>query len=182
MHDYWNRELCTGIYASPSLKYLHAPKLEIGREHQVWSTVDYDLRLVTRAGVRAKLLVGAYTLQGHRAVFNQYKVDPACRLCSCGPETRQHFILECSALDAVRKPYLETITSWCADQGMVTAEDGIPLMQLLLDGSADDATGSNDHAAIERGSQLPVELQQMSSNMMYVLHCHSALLISDQYG
>ena len=50
-----------------------------------------------RAQLKCKLPTGTYILHDNRAAFNQYTVDPICKLCLAAPETRQHFIAECSA-------------------------------------------------------------------------------------
>ena len=48
-------------------------------------------------------------MQGDRAAFNQYTVDPTCKLCLAISETRQHFIEKCSACISERKVYTEKL-------------------------------------------------------------------------
>ena len=59
--------------------------------------------------MKCKLLTGTYILQGNMAAFNQYTVDPSCKLCLAAPETRQHFIAECSAYEQERGVYAEKL-------------------------------------------------------------------------
>ena len=46
-------------------------------------------------------------LQANRAAFNQYALDPTCKLCQVVPETRQHFIGECMFFEDERRIYTE---------------------------------------------------------------------------
>ena len=71
-----------------------------------------------------QLLTGTYILQGNRAAFNQYQVNPTCRLCSVAPENMQHCISECLFLNPERSGYIEKL------------HDPEFLTQLTLDASA----------------------------------------------
>ena len=75
----------------------------------VWSTVRNCLTDNKRAQLKCKLLTGTYILQGNRAAFNQYTIDPTCKLCLAAPETRQHFIAECPAFEAEREAFSENL-------------------------------------------------------------------------
>ena len=46
-----------------------------------------------------------YILQANSAGFNQYSVNPICKLCSKEPETREHFIGKCPLYDSLSEPY-----------------------------------------------------------------------------
>ena len=48
-------------------------------------------------------------MQGNRAAFNQYTVDPTCKLCLAAPQTRQHFIAECWAYEPQWGVYAEKL-------------------------------------------------------------------------
>ncbi len=75
----------------------------------MYSTVRPNRQDVQRAEVKAKLLTGTYTLQSNRAAFNQHAVDPLCRMCSEGPETREHFIASCTSTQQYKTKYKEKI-------------------------------------------------------------------------
>ena len=64
---------------------------------------------MTVEGLKSKLLTETYILQRNRAVFNQFQVNPTCRLCKADPETRQNFISECSFLNNERAAYCEKL-------------------------------------------------------------------------
>ena len=94
-----------------SLKYINPNSLKVGKTHPVWSTVRNSITDNKRAQLKCKVLTGTYTLQGNRAAFNQYTVDATCKLCLAAPETRQHFIAECSAYTHERETYVEKLRS-----------------------------------------------------------------------
>ena len=64
-----------------------------------------------RAQLKCRLLTGTYTLQSNRAVFNQFAVNPTCRVCGTSPETRQHLLTECQPLHKPRDRFLKKIQS-----------------------------------------------------------------------
>ena len=90
-----------------------------------------------RAQLKCKLLTDSYILQGNRAAFNQHTVDPTCRLCSVAPETRQHFISECSVCERERQEFLDKLRNNPILSGKVKDYMQTPefLTQLVLDAS-----------------------------------------------
>ena len=98
----WKTEVAT----KPSLKYVNSESLKVGQSHPIWSTVRLNTLDNKRAQLKCKILTGTYILQGNRAVFNQYAVDPTCKLCLKSPETRQHFIAECPVFEYERQEFL----------------------------------------------------------------------------
>ena len=121
-----------------SLKYLNPDKLKVGQCHPVWGKVRSNILDNKRAQLKCKLLTGTYILQGNLAAFNQYTVDPTCKLCGEAPEARQHFISECSTFDSERKDFVGKL------QNNQLLEDHVEdclhnpelLTQLVLDASA----------------------------------------------
>ena len=89
--------------------FINPNSLKVGKTHPVWSTVRNSLIDNKRAQLKCKVLTGTYILQGNRATFNQYTVDDTCKLCLAEPETRKHFIAECSAYTPERKVYVEKL-------------------------------------------------------------------------
>ena len=65
-------------------------------------------------------------MQANRAVFNQFVVNPTCKLCLALPETLQHFIAECVALKKYRQDYIKKLT----DSGILTDEYVCQLREL----------------------------------------------------
>jgi hypothetical protein len=62
LHTEWHND----INDKPSLKYLALPKHLNKQSHQLWHSVPNNIRAVTKANIRAKLITGTYTLQGNR--------------------------------------------------------------------------------------------------------------------
>lgn len=131
--DNWKSE----IQEKSSLKYLNPEAVSVGRAHHVYTSVRPNQVDVKRAEIKAKLLTGTYTLQSNRAVFNQYAVDPTCRICNSEAETRIHFISRCPAMKIVREKYKTRIHSCLATeerpylQDLINGDDGFT--QLVLD-------------------------------------------------
>ena len=121
-----------------SLKYINKDSLKVGKCHHVWSKVRNSIYDSRRAQLKCRLLTGTYILQGNRAAFNQYQVNPTCRLCSVAPENRQHFISECSLLNPERSDYIEKLLRNPALRFIPRPQIYDPefLTQLTLDASA----------------------------------------------
>ena len=61
-------------------------------------------------------------------------VDPRCKLCEQEPETVEHFLIECSALDHVRQPILETLHH-VSEELLPSYQIRDNILQLVLDPS-----------------------------------------------
>ena len=79
--------------------------------HHIWSTVRDNIHDSRRAQIKCKILTGAYILQANRATFNQYSVNPTCKLCCRDPETRQYFLGECAFFETERSVYIEKLST-----------------------------------------------------------------------
>ena len=88
-----------------SLRHGNPEVLRVDKCHTIWSSVRNNITDSRRAQLKCKLLTGPYVLQANRAVFNQFQVDPTCKLCSAAPGTRQHYIAECSAFEIERDSF-----------------------------------------------------------------------------
>ena len=97
------------ISSSSTLKYINPESRKVGRAHHVWSSVRNNVHDSRRAQLKSHLLTGTYTLQGNRAVFNQFAVDPKCKLSEKSPETRQHCLAEFQTLHPVRQSFYNRI-------------------------------------------------------------------------
>ena len=87
------------------------------------------------------ILAGTFILQGNHTMFNQYAVDPTCKLCLKAPETRQHFISECSVFKSERQEFLDKVKTNPDLSNLMNALNGNlqnpeTLTQLVLDASA----------------------------------------------
>ena len=113
VQEYWNEKLRQDAASKSSLKYLNINACQIGSTHPSWDTVESNQRDVYRATIKAKLLTGTYNLQGNRARFNQFNIDPTCLLCEGEPETREHFLVGCPTLHQQREPFLKQLEAEC---------------------------------------------------------------------
>ena len=122
------------IQLKSSLKYINPNKVKVGQCHPVWDTVRDNVYDSRRAQTKCRLLTGTYTLQSNKAVFNQHAVDPTCKLCRGAPETRQHFLVECQALQKEREKYLRLIEP-IADRLHIDLSSPDAVTRLILDPS-----------------------------------------------
>ena len=109
VHSHIEASWRADLSVKTSLRYINPNSLKVGKAHPVLSTVRNSLIDNKRAQLKCKVLTGTYILQGNRAAFNQYTVDATCKPCLAAPETRQHFIAECSAYTHAREVYLEKL-------------------------------------------------------------------------
>ena len=106
---HWDSVLREGAAKKPSLRFLDLEACSISRPHHLWTFSQVSLEAARYARVHARVLLGVYTLQANKSVFNQYAVDPTCPLCGTGSEDRAHFILYCGGLAGTRTPLLDSI-------------------------------------------------------------------------
>ena len=85
-----------------SLRFLNTQKYGIGEVHYVWKNAGFNLMIIKKACMKARLMTGTYVLQSSRAKYNQYSVKPTCLLCGEDPEDLEHFLLKCRALTVTR--------------------------------------------------------------------------------
>ena len=97
------------ISSRSSLKYINPVSVKVGKAHHIWPSVHNNLHDSCRAQLKSRILTGTYTLQSNPAVFNQFAVDPTCKLCYKSPETRQDFLAECQTLQHVRQKFFTRI-------------------------------------------------------------------------
>ena len=70
------------IKAKSSLRYtcINPDSVSVGAAHHVWTSVHDNIHDSQRAQLKCRLLTGKDTLQSNRAVFNQFAVNPTCRV------------------------------------------------------------------------------------------------------
>ena len=122
------------ISSRSSLKYINPESVKVGKAHHVWSSVHNNLHDSHRGQLKSLILTGTYTLQSNRAVFNQFAVDPTCKLCDKSPETRQHFLAECQTLQHVRQKFFTRIQC-IVDPSRLDITSLHKVTQLILDSS-----------------------------------------------
>ena len=122
------------ISSRSSLKYINPESVKVEKAHHIWSSVHNNLHDSRRAQLKSRILTGTYTLQSNRAVFNQFAVDPTCKLCDKGPETRQHFLAECQTLQQVRQKFFTRIQR-IVDPSRLDIISPCEVTQLIFDSS-----------------------------------------------
>ena len=131
------------VSSKPSLKYLNPLSLKVGKAHHVYVTVRTSIFDVQRAETKARLLTGTYILQSNRSNFNQYEVDPTCKTCENGPETRQHFISEClNSKHLIDKCNIKTAKLFNINPDILTNMDRHTYTQLIIDCTHPEVTGN----------------------------------------
>ena len=111
IHNQLEEQWKEDITNKSSLKYLNYMKVKVGIVHHLYSTVRNNKTDIQRAELKARFLTGTYTLQGNRAAFNQFKVDPTCKICKQEPESREHVISVCSTYHDKRSSFKTNVTS-----------------------------------------------------------------------
>ena len=129
--QYWQSVLVDRSQKYRSLRYLIIPDSNTPCLHGCWDTGKFDTLSNKRAITKLKLLTGTYILQGNRSVYNQHSVNATCPLCNSADETRHHFLIECSALSDVRRPYMERLLQYANDVNYSTDD----LVALVLNPS-----------------------------------------------
>ena len=122
------------IKAKSSLRYINPDSVSVGAAHHVWTSVHDNIHDSRRAQLKCRLLTGTYTLQSNRAVFNQFAVNPTCRVCGKSPETRQYFLTECQPLHKPRDQFFKKIQS-ITDVDIGNMVPKCDVSQLILDPS-----------------------------------------------
>lgn len=105
--QYWEEKLKKEAREMKSLHFLNLNMCGIGFTHPVWLSGPNPFQ-VTKAAVRAMLLVGRYPLTGHRC--SGTKQSAQCPYCTIEePETIQHFVLRCTLYTDIRYSYITTL-------------------------------------------------------------------------
>jgi hypothetical protein len=131
--QFWQEKYHKEAAHLSSIRYMSGDTLCFSKPALVWSSTIESPRECAKARSKAKLLCGCLKLQGMESrwkVKGQKNKSPICLLCSSGPETRKHFVLDCESLHSVRKPHLERILSTL---GQSSNMDDDTLLQAIID-------------------------------------------------
>ena len=122
------------IGSRSSLRYINPESVKVGKSHHILSSVHNNLHDSRRAQLKSCILTGTYTLQSNCTVFNQFAVDPTCKLCDKGPDTRQQLLAECQTLQHVRQKFFTRIQHIVDPSGLDIASP-CEVTQLILHSS-----------------------------------------------
>ena len=127
----WESKLKEEARSMSSLQYMVVDHCRLGQTHRVWKLEGLSSLEVSRATVKAKLLVGRYPLRSSRVAGKNY--NQKCPLCEHPSETTEHFLLFCLALSEERDSILEEIHAITNNHYLTS--NPRHLTQLLLDSS-----------------------------------------------
>ena len=110
VRSYWFSALITGAASRTSLQHLDPSSIKQDTPHIIWSSCKGSVRQVRMAGIRAKMLIGVYTLQTSKHTLED---DPntLCPLCKSHEETLAHFLLYCPAQKTCREPLIKDLVT-----------------------------------------------------------------------
>ena len=161
----WFQDLSTEALSKTSLRLLDVDTCRPGKCHPVWAAVTCNKAETRQAIIKAKLLTGTYMLQSTRSKYNQYEVDPTCKLCGEEPEDLAHFLLSCPTLNITRLKHLGPITIHIPQLSNLCPETQI---QTLL-----DPPTSLNFLETSR----PV-VEKLVNGFLYSMHCKRLLLLN----
>ena len=122
--EFWQKEMAMKCSNLSSLRFLRSDFLPLSKPHPIWSSLPgnnpYEVR---SARIQALLLTGKYATE-HVSRFWSGNPSGYCRLPSCQNseiiETREHFLLQCAALDNNRRRLYSLSSTLLADLPLLT--------------------------------------------------------------
>lgn len=163
VNTFWADRIRSRATLYSSLQYLAAGDYYPGKTHWVLQHTGIT-RDIPCVGIKLKLLTGTYILQSNRAAFNQNQVDPTCLMCQQEPETVDHFLVGCSALEDKRCMIMDSIIRSLADftELPMTADQ---LVQIIL-----DCSKVIDRSSRKRIEQPVRDFEKLTRRLCYTLH------------
>ena len=135
VHSHWESRLNQQILLYPSLKLMYRDTYIIGQLHTTTSTVHPSIMDGRHSPTKLRLLTGTYGFQTNRPAFNQH-YSTTCLLCETVPETREHFICQCPALQNIRSMAWQDLYSILTPHGInIFQMNTSQQLQLVINGS-----------------------------------------------
>ena len=164
IHKYHDKALRDECANQSSTRFVNLSSCSTKQAHHVWSTAGSNVREISRAVIKAKLLTGTYQLEGRKSMMNRGRSSSGlCPLCKIEIETRTHFLCDCTALDEVRIKYLKELQ----DVPIHIPNNKQRLTELILDPS--HATENKFHLQ---------QAEAITRRLCFALH-HRRLLLLD---
>jgi hypothetical protein len=161
----WENRLKEEANSMSSLSHLIVNNCRIGQTHRVWRLEGQSSLEVSKAAVKAKLLVSRYPLHSCRVSGKSY--GKQCPMCQDQNETVEHFLLSCPALATCREPIIKQI---CDKINNHELTDNLSVLtQLILDCS--DLVTCN---------KLADDIEILSRKLCFNLHHKRSVLLG--YG
>lgn len=170
---HWKCNLQLAASSKSSLSRLLLDHCPPTGPHPVWTSCGGRSYKVKAAMTRAKMLAGRFILQADRARFNQFAVDPTCKLCDSGPEDMTHFIATCPALQEAREqPISDFMALYQASQITPPTTD-LELCSAVLNGGP--YQNSHDRIPEDKNNIF----QQLASHICHRLHRERDIAINN---
>ena len=133
INNYWLDTLIKEAEEKSSLKYFCAKASKIGEVHPVWhcGSIPQD---IIQATTKARMLVQRYGVAASHTSGRKFQTE--CPLCKEEPETLEHMLLHCKALETTRTWKMKKITALLEQHEITTTDEN--LMQAILDTSTMD--------------------------------------------
>jgi hypothetical protein len=171
IQKYHRDRLLQDMQSQSSARYINPNSCSLTNVHPVWKYCGSHTREITRATIKAKILVGAYNLEGKRSKFGRGE-NGQCQLCRTDMETREHFLVKCTALEHIRKPYIEALAQLVVERvGEIEATFHLSpsyMTRTILDPSH---VAAND--------EFLYEAEQVTRRLCYALHHNRLFALSE---
>ena len=129
---YWENELKREARKKSTLSMININRCSLRSPHPIWKLGAASTYTVTKAAVKAKLLVQRYPLYYSRTAGVNY--GQLCPLCHNAEETMEHFLETCPALQQERVAYTSRIHVELSALH-IHIPTGVKMCQVILDPS-----------------------------------------------
>ena len=157
----YRKEVIEEMKNKTSLRYMAVQKNPLDEPHPLYKHTGSNPHDIEKAAIKARILTGTYTLQANRHKFNQQEIDKTCELCRKDTEDREHFILDCTALEEMRQKHIPSLLEIAPELNDKRTE----LLQCILDCSHQDLTET-----IQLSKDQVQQIEQISRGLLYDLH------------
>ena len=144
-----------------SLRYMAVQKHPLDEPHPLYKHTGSNPHEIGKAAIKARILTGTYTLQANRHKFNHQDIDKTCELCRTDTENREHFILDCTALEERRQKHVPSLLELAPELKGKRTE----LLQCILDCSHQDLMET-----IQISKDQVQQIEHISRALLYDLH------------
>ena len=165
----YRKEISEELTNKSSLRYLALQEHPLDEPHPLYKHLGPDPHEIEKAAIKARLLTGTYTLQANRYKFNQNEIDKTCELCKLETEDREHFILNCTALEKTRQKDLQKLLEITPELKGANQQ----LLQCILDSSHKDLDIQKHLSKLQLQT-----MEKISRGLLYELHTQRTRMLA----
>jgi hypothetical protein len=166
---YHTNNLKSEMMKQSSTRHINPDACSLVRAHPVWRYTGSNTREITRATVKAKLLIGSYNLEAKKVRFG--KDDSGmCLLCSTEMETREHLLTQCAVLEETRAPYISQLRGLVYDRVEESLADLHCTQENLTRNILDPSHIASDDVFLSKA-------ESITRRLCYALHNHRLINI-----